>query len=180
MQEIPLSEVLQVRGPARLSVPSLPGTDSHSFELVTASLVFCVQAGDEGAAWESSIYQALMPLQSSTGQAEQQQGESAGKFPSAPRTVVPFYKSAMLLVTDRDLQRDNVVSISLNLRRIFPITPELNAVFMCFRTSAQCTRSLRMKSSGRGSLEWCTKVRRKEVFDVLLSHFYCRRCLGGV
>ncbi|XP_038147267.1 protein kinase D4 [Cyprinodon tularosa] len=81
-KEIPLSEVLQVRGPARLSVPSLPGTDSHSFELVTASLVFCVQAGDEGVAWESSIYQALMPLQSSTGQAEQQQ--------------------------DRDLQRDNV------------------------------------------------------------------------
>uniref|UniRef100_A0A3Q2CZ69 non-specific serine/threonine protein kinase n=1 Tax=Cyprinodon variegatus TaxID=28743 RepID=A0A3Q2CZ69_CYPVA len=79
-KEIPLSEVLQVRGPARLSVPSLPGTDVHSFELVTASLVFCVQAGDEGAAWESSIYQALMPLQSSTGQAEQQKGESAGNF----------------------------------------------------------------------------------------------------
>ncbi|KAM4714735.1 protein kinase D4 [Anableps anableps] len=72
-KEISLSEVLQVRGPAQLSVPSLPGTDVHSFELATASLVFCVQAGDDGAAWESSIRQALMPVQSSRGPGEEHQ-----------------------------------------------------------------------------------------------------------
>jgi len=75
VQEIPLFEVLQVRGPAQLSVTSLPGEGAHSFELVTASLVFCVQAGTEGAAWESAVCQALMPLLSSTGPDEEQQGE---------------------------------------------------------------------------------------------------------
>uniref|UniRef100_M4A1X2 non-specific serine/threonine protein kinase n=1 Tax=Xiphophorus maculatus TaxID=8083 RepID=M4A1X2_XIPMA len=75
-KEIPLSEVLQVRGPAHLAMPSLPGTDLHSFELVTASLVFCVQAGEDGAAWESAICQALMPVQSSRGPGEEHQGES--------------------------------------------------------------------------------------------------------
>ncbi|XP_023202394.1 serine/threonine-protein kinase D3-like [Xiphophorus maculatus] len=72
-KEIPLSEVLQVRGPAHLAMPSLPGTDLHSFELVTASLVFCVQAGEDGAAWESAICQALMPVQSSRGPGEEHQ-----------------------------------------------------------------------------------------------------------
>lgn len=80
MQEIPLSEVLQVRGPAHLAMPSLPGTDLHSFELVTASLVFCVQAGEDGAAWESAICQALMPVQSSRGPGEEHQGESTTVF----------------------------------------------------------------------------------------------------
>uniref|UniRef100_A0A3B3TJS5 Protein kinase D4 n=1 Tax=Poecilia latipinna TaxID=48699 RepID=A0A3B3TJS5_9TELE len=75
-KEIPLSEVLQVRGPAHLAMPSLPGADPHSFELVTASLVFCVQAGEDGAAWESAVCQALMPVQSSRGPGEEQQGES--------------------------------------------------------------------------------------------------------
>ncbi|XP_036002214.1 serine/threonine-protein kinase D3 [Fundulus heteroclitus] len=70
-KEIPLSEVLQVRGPAHLSVPSLPGTDVPSFELVTASLVFCVQAGDDGPAWEGAICQALMPMQSRAGPGEE-------------------------------------------------------------------------------------------------------------
>ncbi|XP_032438270.1 protein kinase D4 isoform X1 [Xiphophorus hellerii] len=72
-KEIPLSEVLQVRGPAHLAMPSLPGTDLHSFELVTGSLVFCVQAGEDGAAWESAICQALMPVQSSRGPGEEHQ-----------------------------------------------------------------------------------------------------------
>ncbi|XP_007563644.1 protein kinase D4 [Poecilia formosa] len=72
-KEIPLSEVLQVRGPAHLAMPSLPGADPHSFELVTASLVFCVQAGEDGAAWESAVCQALMPVQSSRGPGEEQQ-----------------------------------------------------------------------------------------------------------
>ncbi|XP_041842584.1 protein kinase D4 isoform X2 [Melanotaenia boesemani] len=72
-KEIPLSKVLQIRGPTQLSVPSLPVDDAHSFELVTASLVFCVQAGAEGPAWESAICQALMPLQSSRGASEDHQ-----------------------------------------------------------------------------------------------------------
>uniref|UniRef100_A0A3B3CD38 non-specific serine/threonine protein kinase n=1 Tax=Oryzias melastigma TaxID=30732 RepID=A0A3B3CD38_ORYME len=77
-KEIPLSEVLQVRGPSQLSVPVLPGDEAHSFELLTASLVFCVQAGVEAASWESAICQALMPMQSSRGRAEQeQQGENS-------------------------------------------------------------------------------------------------------
>uniref|UniRef100_A0A3P9JUI8 non-specific serine/threonine protein kinase n=1 Tax=Oryzias latipes TaxID=8090 RepID=A0A3P9JUI8_ORYLA len=71
-KEIPLSEVLQVRGPSHLSVPVLPGDQSHSFELLTASLVFCVQAGVEAASWESAICQALMPMQNSKGRAEQE------------------------------------------------------------------------------------------------------------
>ncbi|XP_072232619.1 protein kinase D4 [Leuresthes tenuis] len=76
-KEIPLSEVLKVRGPAQLSVTSLPGGGAHSFELVTASLVFCVQAGTEAAAWESAVCQALMPLLSSSGpEEEQQDGDS--------------------------------------------------------------------------------------------------------
>uniref|UniRef100_A0A3B5BJX8 Serine/threonine-protein kinase D3-like n=1 Tax=Stegastes partitus TaxID=144197 RepID=A0A3B5BJX8_9TELE len=66
-KEIPLSEVLRVRGPAQLAVPSLPSGGAHSLELVTGSLVYCVEAGEEGAAWESAIRQALMPVQSSRG-----------------------------------------------------------------------------------------------------------------
>lgn len=74
-QEVTLSEVLQVRGPAQLSVPSLPGNSAHSFEVVTASLVYCVVAGESGPAWESAIRQALMPVQSSGGHGEENQGE---------------------------------------------------------------------------------------------------------
>ncbi|XP_067435684.1 protein kinase D4 isoform X2 [Thunnus thynnus] len=66
-KEMPLSEVLQVRGPAQLSVPLLPGNSAHSFEVVTASLVYCVVAGENGPAWESAIRQALMPVQSGRG-----------------------------------------------------------------------------------------------------------------
>ncbi|XP_062239997.1 protein kinase D4 isoform X2 [Platichthys flesus] len=66
-KEIPLSEVLQVRGPAQLPTPLSPGDHAHSFELVTASLVYCVEAGEEGPAWESAIHQGLMPVESSGG-----------------------------------------------------------------------------------------------------------------
>lgn len=62
-KEISLSEVLQVRGPAQLTAPSLPGNSSHNLEVVTASLVYCVAAGENGAAWESAVRQALMPVQ---------------------------------------------------------------------------------------------------------------------
>uniref|UniRef100_A0AAQ5Z105 protein kinase C n=1 Tax=Amphiprion ocellaris TaxID=80972 RepID=A0AAQ5Z105_AMPOC len=74
-KEIPLSEVLRVRGPTRLLVPSLPGGGAHSLELVTGSLVYCVEAGEDGAAWESAIRQALMPVQSSRGHGEGNKGE---------------------------------------------------------------------------------------------------------
>ncbi|CAJ1085953.1 protein kinase D4 [Xyrichtys novacula] len=76
-KEITLSEVLQVRGPAQLSVPVLLGNIAHSFEVVTASLVYCVEAGESGPAWASAIRQALMPVQSSGGKSkeEEKQGE---------------------------------------------------------------------------------------------------------
>ncbi|XP_034470852.1 protein kinase D4 [Hippoglossus hippoglossus] len=66
-KEIPLSEVLQVRGSAQLTTPLSPGDGAHSFEVVTASLVYCVVAGEEGPAWESAIHQGLMPVESSGG-----------------------------------------------------------------------------------------------------------------
>ncbi|KAM9424531.1 protein kinase D4 isoform 2-T2 [Pholidichthys leucotaenia] len=70
-KEIPLSMVLRVQGPPQLSVAPSPGSSSHSFELVTASLVYCVVAGEEGAAWENAVRQALMPVQSSTRHGEE-------------------------------------------------------------------------------------------------------------
>ncbi|XP_044040941.1 protein kinase D4 isoform X1 [Siniperca chuatsi] len=76
-KEITLSEVLQVRGPAQLSVPSLPGNSAHSFEVVTATLVYCVVAGETGPAWESAIRQALMPVQSSGGHREENQDKDS-------------------------------------------------------------------------------------------------------
>ncbi|XP_034019891.1 protein kinase D4 [Thalassophryne amazonica] len=75
-KEIPLSEVLQVRGPAQLAIPLLPGNVPHSFEVVTASLVCCVVAGEDGPAWESAIRQALMPVQGN----KDNQGEDISSF----------------------------------------------------------------------------------------------------
>uniref|UniRef100_A0A4W5RSX9 Protein kinase D4 n=1 Tax=Hucho hucho TaxID=62062 RepID=A0A4W5RSX9_9TELE len=82
-KELPLSNVLQVRGPAQLSCPLLPDNSAHSFEVVTGTLVYCVLAGRDGQAWETAVRQALMPIQGS-GQAAisltlgdpQQQGSS--------------------------------------------------------------------------------------------------------
>uniref|UniRef100_A0A671RGM2 Serine/threonine-protein kinase D3-like n=1 Tax=Sinocyclocheilus anshuiensis TaxID=1608454 RepID=A0A671RGM2_9TELE len=62
-KEISLSEVLQVRGPAQLAIPVLPGNSAHSFELVTGSLVYCVFADQDGPSWESALDQALRPVQ---------------------------------------------------------------------------------------------------------------------
>nr|XP_020496036.1 serine/threonine-protein kinase D3-like [Labrus bergylta] len=72
-KEIALSEVLQVRGPAQLSVPLLPGHSAHSFEVVTDLLVYCVEAGESGSAWAGAIRQALMPVQSSGGNNAQEE-----------------------------------------------------------------------------------------------------------
>ncbi|XP_035267465.1 protein kinase D4 [Anguilla anguilla] len=63
-KELPLSEVLQVRGAGQLSVATPPGSRAPSFELVTGALVYCVQAGEEGLAWETAVRQALMPVES--------------------------------------------------------------------------------------------------------------------
>ncbi|KAK1890327.1 Serine/threonine-protein kinase D3 [Dissostichus eleginoides] len=73
-KEISLSEVLQVRGPAHLSLS--PGNRGHTLEVETAALVFCVAAGDEASVWESAIRQALMPVQSSVGGGEEQDNDS--------------------------------------------------------------------------------------------------------
>lgn len=64
VQELPLSEVLQVLGSSQLTVPVQLDDAGHSFELLTSSVVYCVFANTEGAAWESAIRLALMPLQS--------------------------------------------------------------------------------------------------------------------
>uniref|UniRef100_A0A4W5RNP0 protein kinase C n=1 Tax=Hucho hucho TaxID=62062 RepID=A0A4W5RNP0_9TELE len=64
-KELPLSNVLQVRGPAQLSCPLLPDNSAHSFEVVTGTLVYCVLAGRDGQAWETAVRQALMPIQGS-------------------------------------------------------------------------------------------------------------------
>ncbi|XP_060951922.1 protein kinase D4 [Limanda limanda] len=66
-KEIPLCEVLQVRGSAQLATPLAPGDHAHSFEVVTALLVYCVVAGEEGPAWEDAIHQGLMPVESRGG-----------------------------------------------------------------------------------------------------------------
>ncbi|XP_027033993.1 serine/threonine-protein kinase D3-like [Tachysurus fulvidraco] len=75
-KELPLSEVLQVRGSSQLTVPAQPDDTCHTFELLTSSVVYCVFSNTEGEAWESAIRLALMPLQSvglnTTGHADAQ------------------------------------------------------------------------------------------------------------
>lgn len=66
--------MLHVRGPAQLSIALLPGDSAHSFEVATASMVYCVAAGEDGEAWADAIRQALMPIEESTEEA-QAQGE---------------------------------------------------------------------------------------------------------
>lgn len=68
--------MLQVRGPAQLSVPLLPGNSAHSFEVVTGTLVYCVSAGRDGQAWETAVRQALMPVLNSGQVDKRGQGES--------------------------------------------------------------------------------------------------------
>lgn len=114
-QEIPLSEVLRVRGPAHLSVPSLPGNSAHSFELVTASLVYCVEAGEEGRAWESAIRQALMPVHSSPGCREEEQGELSTT--KALRLLI-YSLMIHLLIAGKGRHRDSVVRICLQTEHV--------------------------------------------------------------
>uniref|UniRef100_A0A3Q0QR99 Protein kinase D4 n=1 Tax=Amphilophus citrinellus TaxID=61819 RepID=A0A3Q0QR99_AMPCI len=79
-KEISLSEVLGVRGPTQLAVPSLSDSSSHSFELVTVLLVYCVIAGEDGAAWEGAIRQAMMPDISSVYQICTDEVLGSGQF----------------------------------------------------------------------------------------------------
>lgn len=75
--------MLYVRGPAQLSATWLLGDGAHSLEVATASLVYCVAAGEDGEAWAHAIRQALMPIEES-GRAEEIQGERANRpIPSA-------------------------------------------------------------------------------------------------
>ncbi|KAJ8007527.1 hypothetical protein DPEC_G00094950 [Dallia pectoralis] len=55
-KEIPLSEVLQVRGPGQLSVTLSPGNSDHCFEVVTSALVYCVLTDRDRPAWENAIH----------------------------------------------------------------------------------------------------------------------------
>ncbi|XP_074555478.1 protein kinase D4 isoform X2 [Halichoeres trimaculatus] len=80
-KEISLSEVLQVRGPSQLSMFSMTANSALSFEVVTASLVYCVEAEESGASWAAAIRQALMPVESSSqeNKEEGKQDESSDK-----------------------------------------------------------------------------------------------------
>ncbi|XP_045556451.1 serine/threonine-protein kinase D3 isoform X2 [Salmo salar] len=80
-KELPLSNVLQVRGPAQLSGPLLPDNSVHSFEVVTGTLVYCVLAGRDGQAWETAVRQALMPVLSSGQTGRQDHGPQSGEKP---------------------------------------------------------------------------------------------------
>ncbi|KAF1380747.1 hypothetical protein PFLUV_G00167180 [Perca fluviatilis] len=95
-KEITLSEVLQVRGPAQLSVPLLPGNRAHSLEVVTASLVYCVVAGEDGPSWESAIRQALMPVQSSGGHGEENHDQDLRKDSVDISTVYQIFTDEVL------------------------------------------------------------------------------------
>ncbi|XP_053199492.1 serine/threonine-protein kinase D3-like [Scomber japonicus] len=95
-KEMPLSEVLQVRGPAQLSVPLLPGNCSHSFEVVTASLVYCVTASENGPAWESAIRQALMPVHSDRGHGEDSRGRDSRRDSADISSVYQIFTDEVL------------------------------------------------------------------------------------
>ncbi|CAB1345443.1 unnamed protein product [Coregonus sp. 'balchen'] len=79
-KELPLSNVLQVRGPAQLSGPMLPGNSAYSFEVVTVTLVYSVLAGSDGQAWETAVRQALMPDVSSVYQIFTDEVLGSGQF----------------------------------------------------------------------------------------------------
>ncbi|XP_039996459.1 serine/threonine-protein kinase D1-like isoform X3 [Xiphias gladius] len=108
-KEIPLSEVLQVRGPAQLSGPTLPGDGAHSFEVVTSSLVYCVAAGEDGPVWESAIRQGLMPVERSGGHGEENHDKRSdrdgtvriGSFPAEfpPQRRLSYFPCAAQLLT---------------------------------------------------------------------------------
>ncbi|XP_030635189.1 protein kinase D4 [Chanos chanos] len=90
-RELPLSDVLQIRGPDQLTVPLSPGNSAHSFELVTGTLVYCVVAGKEGQAWEGAFRQALMPVQGSR-EAQRKEGGDAGEGDKESEDISATYQ----------------------------------------------------------------------------------------
>ncbi|XP_042615357.1 serine/threonine-protein kinase D3-like [Cyprinus carpio] len=89
-KEISLSEVLQVRGPAQLTVPVLSGNSAHSFELVTVSLVYCVFADQDGPSWESALNQALRPVQGTVCHSTNNTGD--GKSSEETQDISELYQ----------------------------------------------------------------------------------------
>ncbi|KTG47039.1 hypothetical protein cypCar_00028786 [Cyprinus carpio] len=89
-KEISLSEVLQVRGPAQLTVPVLSGNSAHSFELVTVSLVYCVFADQDGPSWESALNQALRPVQGTVCHSTNNTGD--GKSTEETQDISELYQ----------------------------------------------------------------------------------------
>ncbi|KAM6949587.1 LOW QUALITY PROTEIN: protein kinase D4, partial [Aplochiton taeniatus] len=90
-KEIPLSEVLQVRGPAQLAVPVLPGDGGHVLEVVTGALVYCLLAKGDGQDWEDALRKALMPVQSSGSEGGHQRAREA-RGPREARDVSSVYQ----------------------------------------------------------------------------------------
>lgn len=136
LQEISLSEVLQVRGSSQLSVPQLPGYSAHSFELVTASLTYCVVAGDQGPTWETAIRQALMPIQScssSSGQGQDGRGglqtaASAHRWKLWPFLLFSHLKS----LTVQCVKFGLVKSSNTDHKTIIKVFVFVCLVFLCF------------------------------------------------
>ncbi|CAL8325805.1 unnamed protein product [Lota lota] len=99
-KEIPLSEVLQVRGPADLSVAPLPGNRPHSLEVVTGAVVYCVQVHKDPQAWERDLRRALMPMLCSGHAAgvvrANQGGGASGRTPGDVSLVYQILTDEML------------------------------------------------------------------------------------
>ncbi|XP_058481964.1 protein kinase D4 [Solea solea] len=105
-KEIPLCEVLQVRGPAHLCMPVLPGNCAHSFEVVTSSLVFCVSDDDSGGGaplWQSAIRQGLMPVESNGRGGGGGGGVEEEEHDSSSHTDSPDISSMYQIFTDEVL-----------------------------------------------------------------------------
>ncbi|XP_069036534.1 protein kinase D4 isoform X3 [Lepisosteus oculatus] len=100
-KELPLSEILQVRGPGHLSVAT-GDAGGHSFELVTSSLTYCVSesgaAGGEALGWERAVRQALMPVHGSAqlGQDREGTGSRAEDRPVDISTVYQIFADEVL------------------------------------------------------------------------------------
>ncbi|XP_029381658.1 protein kinase D4 [Echeneis naucrates] len=95
-KEIPLCEVLQVRGPAQLAMPVLPGNSTHSFEVETASVVYCVGTGGDELAWENAIRQGLMPVESSGGHGKETHDEHSQRDSMDISTVYQIFTDEVL------------------------------------------------------------------------------------
>uniref|UniRef100_A0A8C5BEJ7 protein kinase C n=1 Tax=Gadus morhua TaxID=8049 RepID=A0A8C5BEJ7_GADMO len=103
--KIPLSEVLQVRGPTELSVAALPGNRPHSLEVVTGPVVYCVQVQKDAQAWERDLRRALMPMLCSGDGAMVQRANQggAGGGGKAPGVGAPCMTAVCCVLQDISL-----------------------------------------------------------------------------